>query len=134
MAFIEWDPSFSVGSAKLDADHQKLLGMLNDIYEAWMSQAGSEVLNRLFDELIDYTDTHFSREEAMLTSRGFHDLPAHRGEHAKLRARVLQFRARHLSGVAPDALTEEIARFLKSWMMDHILGEDMQYRTVFTGE
>jgi hemerythrin len=42
------------------------------------------------------------------------------------------FRARQASGQAPDRLTDEMSRFLKPWLLDHILDEDMKYRPLFT--
>lgn len=129
MPFIQWDPSFSVGSGSLDNDHKRLIGILNRIYDAWQGAApSSAALAALFDQLLDYTDSHFSREEGKLATAQFADLPRHHAEHERLRELVLAFRSRHLTGQRPDTLTEEMAKFLKSWLVDHILGEDMRYR------
>lgn len=134
MPLIQWDPSFSVGTAVLDNDHRKLIEILNRIYDAWQGEAPSAaVLSQLFDELLDYTDGHFSREEGKLAARAYPHLAAHHAEHERLRELVLAFRSRHLAGQQPEKLTEEMAKFLKSWLLDHILGEDMKYRPLFTG-
>lgn len=132
MAFIDWSPSFSVGSVILDADHKKLLGMLNGIYDAWDGGAGTAELNTLFDQLLDYTEEHFTREERRLMDRGFPGLAAHHAAHENLRELVMAFRSRYLAGLAPEQLTEDVTKFLKSWLLDHILGEDMKYKELFT--
>lgn len=135
MPFIEWDPSYSVGTPVLDADHKKLFEILNRIYDAWQSHAPSKAeLDVLFDELLDYTDGHFSREEGKLAARDYPDLDRHHAEHERLRELVLAFRSRHLAGQQPDKLTEDMAKFLKSWLVEHILGEDMKYRVLFKGK
>lgn len=134
MPFIQWDKSFSVGTTALDADHRRLLEILNRIYEAWQTDPSKVELDQLFDELLDYTDGHFNREESKLAARDYEGLPDHHAQHERLREMVLAFRARHLAGNTPDALTEDMAKFLKSWLMDHILGEDMKYKKLFTGK
>lgn len=134
MPFIQWDPSFSVGAVVLDNDHKRLIDVLNRIYDAWQDENPSGVeLGGLFDELLDYTDSHFSREEGKLSARDYPELAAHHASHERLRELVLAFRARHLAGQQPAKLTEDMAKFLKSWLIDHILGEDLKYRTLFTG-
>ena len=135
MPLISWDPSFSVGLTSLDADHKHLIGMLNRIYDAWQAKRpDGELLNRLFDELLDYTDNHFAREETKLSARGYVGLGKHHDEHERLRELVMAFRTRHLAGGKVDQMTEEMAKFLKSWLVEHILGEDMKYRAVFAGQ
>lgn len=133
MPFIQWTPSFSVGNPVLDADHRKLIDILNQIYDAWITHSSTLELGRLFDELMDYTDHHFSREESKLAARDYEDLDRHHAAHERLRELVHAFRSRHLAGLKADALTEDMAKFLKSWLMDHILEEDLKYRHLFTG-
>lgn len=133
MPFIQWTPSFSVGHPVLDADHRKLIDILNQIYDAWVTHSSTLELGRLFDELMDYTDHHFSREESKLAARDYEELDRHHAAHERLRELVHAFRSRHLAGLKADALTEEMAKFLKSWLMDHILEEDLKYRHLFTG-
>lgn len=134
MAFIQWSPSFSVGSPILDADHRKLIDILNEIYEVWTGDSCTVELGRLFDQLLDYTDNHFSREENKLADRDYPGLERHQAEHERLRELVHAFRSRHLAGQQADTLTEEMTKFLKSWLLNHILEEDMKYRHLFTGK
>lgn len=133
MPFIQWTPSFSVGNAVLDTDHRKLIDILNKIYDAWMVNSSPVELGCFFDDLLDYTDGHFIREESKLSSRDYADLDHHHAAHERLRELVHAFRSRHLAGHRADNLTEEMAKFLKSWLLDHILEEDMKYRHLFTG-
>lgn len=128
MSLIEWDSSFSVGSDVLDADHHRLVDALNRIYDAWQSHHGADELNRLFDELLDYVDGHFLREEEMLARCNYPRLDVQQSDHQVLREQVVAFRARHLDGGEPDALSADMARFLKNWLLDHVLGEDMLYK------
>ena len=134
MALIEWDPSFSVGSARMDSDHQRLIGLLNRVYDAWHDGEGVAELGWLFDELLAYADTHFAAEEMALQSKGYPRLEKQQTDHLRLKASVIDFRNRHLGGAEPAALTEEMTLFLKGWLLEHILGEDTLYKSYFKGE
>lgn len=134
MALIEWDSSFSVGSSRMDADHQRLIDLLNRLYDAWHGGEGIDELGWLFDELLAYADTHFAAEEMALKSKAYPRLEKQQADHIRLRDSVVAFRDRHLAGETPDALTTEMTAFLKAWLLEHILGEDMQYRSYFKGE
>ena len=134
MSLIEWDPSFSVGSARMDADHRRLISLLNRLYDAWHGGEGIQELGWLFDELQAYADTHFAAEEVALKSRGYPRLDKQQADHARLKQSVAAFRGRHLAGETPDVLTEEMTSFLKAWLLEHILGEDMLYRGCFKDE
>ncbi|MBF0323506.1 MAG: hemerythrin family protein [Alphaproteobacteria bacterium] len=135
MPLIVWDHSYSVGSPQLDADHQRFLDILGRVYDLWrQGQPDTVALNALFDELQSFTDEHFTREETALAAREYPVdlLLAHHEMHHDLKRRVVEFRTRHLSGQAPDRLTDEMIRFLKHWLLDHIMNEDMKYRPFFT--
>ena len=134
MPLIEWDSSFSVGSSRMDADHQRLIALLNRLYDAWHGGESVDELGWLFDELLAYADTHFAAEEMALKSRAYPRLEKQQADHVQLKNSVIAFRDRHLAGETPDALTTEMTAFLKAWLLEHILGEDMLYRAYFKGE
>jgi len=58
----------------------------------------------------------------------YDQLGKHMLAHAQLKERVRSFRSAHLAGSEPAKLTADVARFLKSWLLDHILTEDMLYK------
>lgn len=131
MNVIEWDDAFSVGVVRLDADHRLLMAMINQLCEAWQAGKDGLVLDKLFDALLVYADVHFTREETVLAALGYDRLDEQRKAHAALKAEVLAFRDRHLAAAQPEALTAETAQFLRSWLLDHILGEDRKYKSLF---
>ena len=134
MSLIEWDASFSVGSARMDADHQRLVSLLNRIYDAWHGGEGVDELGWLVNELLAYADTHFAAEEMALQAKGYPRLEKQQADHIRLKASVIDFRNLHLGGDEPAALTEEMTLFLKGWLLEHILGEDMLYKDCFKDE
>lgn len=132
MPLIEWKADYSVGHPELDADHENLVELINTLHDAWQTGEDLDVLHGIFGELLMYTDYHFQREERMLEAKNYPALDKQKSEHERLRGRVQDFRARHLAQPNP-VLTVEIEDFLKSWMMSHILEEDMRYKPLFAG-
>lgn len=133
MPLIDWQAAFSVGHDDLDQDHQNLVELINNLHEAWEAGEDLTILHGIFGELLMYTDYHFQREERMLEEADYPRLAEQKAEHAALRKSVEEFRARHLADSTSPVLTMEIEDFLKTWMMEHILEEDMRYRPLFAG-
>jgi len=72
MGLISWENSYSVKVGSIDADHKKLVEILNSLFTAMSKGEGSKMISDLVKELHRYTIYHFSREEA------FFRLPATR--------------------------------------------------------
>jgi hemerythrin-like metal-binding protein len=125
MPLVTWTQKLSVGVKVLDNDHKRLLGLLNQLNDGMRAGRGRETLGKVFDELVNYTQTHFAREEQFFAESGYAAAAAHKKEHDDLTMRVLDLQARHKKGEL--ALTQEVINFLKSWLMHHIQGSDRKY-------
>jgi hemerythrin len=125
MAFIEWRTEFGVGISTIDAQHSKLVQLINKLYDGMMRGAGENVLGGVLEELENYAKTHFALEERLLNSNGYPDYKAHKAEHDKLSRQVDQYVAAHDAGKVQ--LSKEVLIFLKNWLENHILNTDKQY-------
>lgn len=133
MALISWKDSLNVGHPDLDADHRRLVALINDFFETWRTDpAGSEAA-LVLDQLVDYTDSHFLREETLLAERGYGRLAEQRLAHLELRVEVQLIRQK-IAENDPRLTPRTIGRVLQSWLLDHIVGEDRLYRELFAGE
>lgn len=90
-----------------------------------MAGAAGDVVGRVLDELLLYTQTHFRAEEELMRQGGYGDLVAHQAKHAALVEQVKELKARQGSGAA--ALGIQTLGLLKDWLTGHILGEDKAY-------
>ncbi len=126
MPLMEWNDKLSVGVAQFDGEHKRLVGMLNDLYDAVAAGHGKDVLGRTLDGLISYTKTHFANEERYMQQHAFPALAAHKAEHDALAKQVLEVQAKYQSG-ATAVLSMEVMSFLKTWLVKHIQGTDKQY-------
>ena len=124
---VVWNNTYSVGVPALDAQHKMLIGMINQLADCHAARGNGssgayhEVLSRMFD----YTQIHFKDEEDYLHRIGYPQLADQKVEHAAFVGKMVAF-----SMAAADGVQDEVAvqRYLKAWLLSHILESDMQYR------
>ena len=58
-----WNRNFETGLAEVDAQHRRLVALLNTLVSHLTVQADAPTLNAIFDELSDYAVSHFTSEE-----------------------------------------------------------------------
>ena len=127
MALMEWNPAFSVKVKKFDDQHKKLVDLVNQLHDAMKAGQGSSALGIIFQQLINYTATHFKDEEQVMQANGYPDLPKHKVIHADLVKQVLELQKKFQTEGAGGILTMKVLSFLKDWLVTHIQGEDKKY-------
>jgi hemerythrin len=127
MALFEWTDNYSVNVRQLDQQHEKLVDMINELYDAIKRGEDQTILRETLKKLLDYTAYHFVTEERLLQQNGYTQLDKHREEHNVLSWRVLDLRSRHESGEGVQA--SEVLDFLTGWLKNHIMNSDKKYGT-----
>ncbi len=123
--FVVWQDDYSVGIEAIDQDHKKLLALINNLLAAQQCRTGVELERQAMDELMDYTQVHFKREEDLMRKHGYADFEGHKAQHDQMVTQVRLFRSRYEEkgrGAIP-----EVARYLKLWLLQHINGTDRKY-------
>ena len=128
MPLMTWTENLSVGVGVLDNDHKRLVGMVNELYDAMQAGHGKESLGRILNDLVHYTKVHFAREEKLFAETGYPGMAPHKQEHDTLTGQVLDVQRKYASG-ANAALSIDVLRFLKNWLINHIQGSDQKYRS-----
>lgn len=126
MERFTWTEEYSTGSENIDDQHKKLFDIMNDLIEAIEAKKTKEVLDGIIDELSKYTFYHFSAEEDYMKSMGYSQLDEHKSQHKELIEQLSDIFNRIYEGQIES--TGELYRLLKTWLMDHILDKDMQYK------
>jgi hemerythrin-like metal-binding protein len=126
MSLIAWNDRLSVGIASIDKEHQKLVGLLNEFYDAVQGGKGKESLASVLAALIDYTKKHFANEETLFAKTSYPEAAAHKKAHDDLTRQVLEIQQKYTQG-ANATLPTETLNFLKSWLLTHIQGTDKKY-------
>lgn len=127
MAFFEWNQSrFAVGVDSMDGQHQILIRIINQIYDASKKSPQQQQPNQaLFKELIEFTVKHFGEEENVMKNIGYPDLDAHQVIHKNLVKKVLRFKSDFDKN--DSQFSEQFLNFLKMWLISHIEGIDKRY-------
>ena len=122
MDFFEWKDNYSVGIKKIDEQHKKLVGYLNDLYESMKAGRGKAILGAVLKDLVEYTKTHFVTEESLMALYNFPDLEEHQKKHGKMAEHVLNLNQKFISGEISSPI--QITNFLKDWLAKHIMETD----------
>ena len=122
---VTWSDRYSVGIARIDSEHQKLIDLVNDLYSAMLEGRGKAVIGQVLDGMADYTMSHFVNEERLMRVHSYPGFEAHKAEHEKLVQQVKRLQEESRSGKV--VISMEVMRFLQHWLVDHIVGVDKQY-------
>lgn len=124
---LRWQSAMQLGIPALDADHKKLVGLLNTLHYAVIAGGDWDSIGRLLDDLIDYTQTHFAREEALMERTGYPDLQRHRDAHERLARKMQEYYATFIED--PEAFEmDAFYDFVSDWLLHHVLGDDMKLK------
>jgi hemerythrin len=122
MAIIPWKEEYSVKIEKIDEQHKKLVGYINQLYDAMLIGNGEEAVAEILEGLTIYTIHHFRTEEQLMFSNGYSNYQLHKKQHEELEKQVIDFKNK-LNNTNPSIVTE-LAIFLKSWLITHIAASD----------
>lgn len=125
MAIIAWKKVYETGIVALDNEHKDLVRQINTLYEAVRDKHGEDVIADIFAMLDRYTVEHFQHEERLMAEYQYPELEEHRHHHQELIEAVAEMKCR--SGIAPHDRAVMLLRFLREWLMDHILVVDKKY-------
>jgi len=117
--WVTFDDSHRVGIPLIDAQHMKLVAMVNAINRAVMQGKGDDDLKRAFSELISYAAAHFDTEHQMMVEHQYPDCAAHDAQHEHLAAQLSEIISRFEPG---DEL--RLLQTTKDWLMGHIVNSD----------
>lgn len=122
----------SVGVEALDTDHKMLFGLINQLADAIAKGEAEPILASIINGLVDYTEYHFGREEAMMRACGYAALEGHIVSHYHIIEALQHLRDAYAGGFR-DGIEHRLLDFMRNWITSHILGEDMKYASVMKG-
>jgi len=132
VALIKWRDSYSVGVDKFDQEHMLLVELINEMFTIVRDKGDVTTLTDAVEKLVDYTRDHFSDEEEALEKVNYPKLEEHKEIHANLLEQVVEFQ-KQIAAEGKDLRTD-LYKFLRDWLINHILDEDMQYSEYFKDE
>jgi hemerythrin len=129
MAFIDWTDALSVNVKIIDAEHKRLVAMINELHEALVNRKGKSQQQKIVHDMVDYAASHFTTEEKYMRQYSFPGFEGHKKEHELFTEKALDLKER--GEKTGFVLTLEILNFLRDWLKNHILKTDKKYSQFF---
>ncbi len=132
-AYISWKKDYDIGIPEMDKQHMRLVDLINELYSSMKTGGGSGAgVEKALKGLVEYTKTHFSKEEHLMEQYGYPGLNTQRKMHQDLLEEVLDFKERYQKG--EPGIESKLTKFLKDWLLKHIKGEDAKYARHILGK
>jgi hemerythrin len=129
MSLVEWKNDYSVGVVEIDNQHQKIVVLINRLFDAMKQGKANNVLGPIINDLVIYAQTHFKTEEKYFAAFKYQNEAEHQAIHQSFVKEITKFKSDFESGKI--TLSIGVLNFLKDWLDKHILGEDMKYVDCF---
>ncbi|MCX7163125.1 MAG: bacteriohemerythrin [Betaproteobacteria bacterium] len=138
---ILWRDAFSIGFRQIDNDHRHLLDLINAIEAALTVEQAMSKLHNAIDDLAAYTRRHFAFEERLMIEASYVNYEWHKAAHQELIEQLKQAAEPILSMRGGDSNTtlavpaearDALVGLLRHWLVDHIIKEDMQLKSVLS--
>ena len=123
MEIIQWRPTLETGIDVIDQQHKRIVDYINALRIAQVKGDRGAVA-RTIDDVIDYTQSHFGFEEALMEDAGYPLLNAHKRVHELFIRRVAVLHQRFKSG---EDIAQDLHNVLARWLITHIQTEDQDY-------
>lgn len=124
-----WSKKLFTGISEIDFQHYKIVNLINELYQQYLNRSSNNEMLSTLESLYEITRVHFANEQVLMKKYGFTEMEHHIGVHTKL--------LRDLKGFIDNLRTNNVKvddsflEFLKTWLMTHILEEDMRYVQFF---
>lgn len=123
---LQWREQLSVGNDLIDADHKYLIEIIN-LAEQGLKGHDRVTLGGALDNLDRYSKMHFAREEAIATAAGYPKAEHLHTSHEALITTLAQIKEQ-IGDVWEASAAEHFSAFLRSWLIDHVIKEDLLMR------
>lgn len=121
MGEFAWSAKYSIGNAQIDAEHQRLFSLANDISSLANTEEQFPRIRSNIIALYDHMKTHFQHEEEYMLQLGYPEYARHKNLHEGIIAAMNTIMR---SSDNLDVLVYKLKRLMLSWIRGHILPED----------
>lgn len=122
---IEFDDKIKTGIPEVDAQHEVLIEIYNDLDAALQKGKANRQMSEILAKLYQYAKTHFEDEEKLLADHAYPDLAQHQFEHKRLVEKLKGFVIRYTR--ANERISVQVVEFTRAWVHGHIMNADMAY-------
>lgn len=117
-----WDDKYSIGNTKIDAQHKRLFDLAATAFIYAEKNISREQMKEILSGFFEYMKTHFSDEEAYMRSISYPRLE----KHSKIHKSIISDMSSLITETNNlNEMKENLVVIAKSWLLEHILQEDM---------
>jgi hemerythrin len=120
METLRWSNRFSVGNEDIDQQHKMLFNFINYLVLNSGKACKRHEMTEILEELIAYTDYHFTAEEVFL--EGHPTFAAHRAAHAEFIGKTRSFKKAFME--KNEEINGDLFAYLVKWIREHVLETD----------
>lgn len=116
------------GIEQIDADHRKLFELMGRVMDLLGSRVQDKYVQakEVFDELQEYADHHFNREEAHMAAINDPEIEFQKKQHMEFRQKISEMTFRNIDEFeAQEGALKELMIYLTRWLYQHILSSDI---------
>jgi hemerythrin len=128
---LEWREQLSVGNEVIDSDHKRLIGLINSV-ELALNEKSWDALSGALEQLSQYGQDHFAREEKIAQAAGYAKCIRLRQEHVFLIKDLARAKSEleGMQGEWSETTIKHFTNLLRRWLIDHVIKEDMLLKPV----
>ena len=127
---IQWRDSMSVSNNIIDQDHKHLIDLINQMEQVLDNPDDKKPILDTLAYLKLYTVEHFNREEILQLKIRYPETNKHKQIHHTI-VKELDETIVSLKNQSGPANADEITGLLHSWLINHVLQEDLPLKPYF---
>jgi len=126
MAYLEWSDKYLTGISNIDVEHKNLFVITNVLYDNVQENGAQANVVPVLTALGEYVKKHFTSEELAMRHAEYPGIVEHIEKHRAIDRKVQAYI--NQCNDDPNAVdTKELLEFLKRWLVNHVLKNDMGY-------
>lgn len=127
---IVWREAMAVGDKVVDDEHKHLIDLINGFEGAIQGDIDHRQIKKVLLGLVEYSAEHFRHEESLQIEIEYPFFFTHKRAHRDLLNKLVEVVTHYTSApeAERDGLVREIAEFLRSWLVNHIIESDLKMR------
>ena len=124
---MEWKDEYDIGILEIDEQHRELFKMVNNIKKSILKGVSpQQIIKTVFTDIVDYTQKHFTSEEALMKKMHFPGIDIQKRQHKQLITDIVRKLKEMKAGTQHNPII--MYTFLNQWLLNHIITEDQKLR------
>lgn len=117
---IFWEEKLNTGVPAIDEQHMEIFAKFDELSKAIEAGECNEEVARLLNYLNDYSNTHFSDEENLMSLYKYSGLEEQRLQHAQFKENINKLFAMLTNNVPPKEIAIRIDATLIRYFINHV--------------